>query len=44
MGRSIFVDGTIETPTEKVRGTNHWIVDSGETVPRLVTAYPNEED
>ena len=44
-GKKYIVDGTIETPTGKSpRVRTIWIVDSGETVPRLVTAYPNEED
>jgi hypothetical protein len=43
-GRKYILDGPIDRPdgTERlVRSV--WIVDTGETVPRLVTAYPWEE-
>ncbi|HMF57281.1 MAG TPA: hypothetical protein VK619_13140 [Pyrinomonadaceae bacterium] len=42
-GKKYIVDGAIETPVGKmpvVRGI--WIIDTGEDVPRLVTAYPYE--
>jgi hypothetical protein len=43
-GKKYIVDGTMETPTGKSpRVRTIWIVDGGETVPRLVTAYPHEE-
>lgn len=43
-GLKYIVDGPIETPSGKspvVRTV--WIVDSGSSIPRLVTAYPREE-
>ena len=43
-GKKYIVEGEIETPigkTPMVRTV--WIVDSGETIARLVTAYPHEE-
>jgi hypothetical protein len=44
-GKKYIVDGAIDTPTGKNASVRTiWIVDSGETVPRLVTAYPREED
>ena len=44
-GNKYIVDGTLETPTGKSpRVRSIWIVESGETIPRLVTAYPHEED
>jgi hypothetical protein len=43
-GKKYIVDGAIETPIGKTPVVRTvWIVDSGETVPRLVTAYPHEE-
>ena len=42
-GRKYVVDGVIKAPAGKsamVRTV--WIVDTGDTVPRLVTAYPGE--
>lgn len=43
-GKKYIIDGAIETPTGKSpRVRTIWIVDSGKTVPRLVTAYPHEE-
>jgi len=43
-GKKYIVDGRIETPTGKVPIVRTvWIIDRGETVPRLVTAYPHEE-
>lgn len=44
-GKKYIVDGAIETPTGKSpRVRTIWIVESGDTIPRLVTAYPHEED
>jgi hypothetical protein len=43
-GRKYIIDGAIDTPAGKsavVRTV--WIIDRGEDVPRLVTAYPHEE-
>ena len=43
-GKKYIIDGTIDTPDGKspvVRAV--WIIDRGEDVPRLVTAYPHEE-
>lgn len=43
-GKKYIVDGAIETPTGKspmVRTI--WFIDSGETIPRLVTAYPQRK-
>ena len=43
-GKKYILDGVIETPLGKTPVVRTiWIVDSGETVPRLVTAYPHEE-
>jgi hypothetical protein len=43
-GKKYIVDGAIETPVGKTPVVRTvWIVDSGETIPRLVTAYPHEE-
>ena len=42
-GRKYIIDGALETPVGKtpvVRAV--WIIDRGEDVPRLVTAYPHE--
>jgi hypothetical protein len=44
-GVKYIVDGTIETPAGRspwVRTV--WIVDHGQTVPRLVTAYPQQPE
>lgn len=43
-GKKYIIDGAIETPSGKrpiVRTV--WIIDKGEDVPRLVTAYPHED-
>ena len=43
-GHKYIINGSIETPTGKtplVRTV--WIVDTGQEVPRLVTAYPRDE-
>ena len=43
-GKKYIVDGEIQTPsgkTPKVRTV--WIVDAGESIARLVTAYPHED-
>lgn len=43
-GKKYIVDGEIETPTGKtpiVRTV--WIVNTGEAIARLVTAYPHED-
>lgn len=43
-GKKYIVDGAIETPVGKTSMVRTvWIIDNGETVPRLVTAYPYEE-
>jgi hypothetical protein len=43
-GTKYIVDGAIETPVGKTPMVRTvWIMDTGETVPRLVTAYPYEE-
>lgn len=43
-GKKYIVDGAIETPVGKTPMVRTvWIIDTGETVPRLVTAYPYEE-
>ena len=43
-GKKYIVDGQIETPSGKTRGVRTvWIVNRGETIARLVTAYPHEE-
>lgn len=42
-GAKYIVDGTIETPSGRsVRVRTVWIMDAGETAPRLVTAYPRD--
>ena len=42
-GTKYIVDGPIESPVASQRLVRSvWIVDTGETVPRLVTAYPWE--
>jgi len=42
-GKKYIVDGAIETPSGKTPMVRTvWIIDSGETIPRLVTAYPYE--
>lgn len=44
-GRKYIVDGSLKTPsgrTAKVRTV--WIVDTGGDMPRLVTAYPREQE
>lgn len=42
-GRKYIVDGPIDGPGSSKRLVRSvWIVDTGETVPRLVTAYPLE--
>ena len=43
-GRKYIVEGRLETPGDRrpwVRTV--WIVDAGQDLPRLVTAYPREE-
>lgn len=43
-GKKYIVDGPIETPIGKTPIVRTiWIIDYGETAPRLVTAYPREE-
>lgn len=43
-GKKYIVDGAIETPVGKTPMVRTvWIIDTGETVPRLVTAYSYEE-
>ena len=43
-GKKYIVDGEIETPAGKAPTVRTiWIVDHGETIARLVTAYPHEE-
>jgi len=43
-GKKYIVDGAIETPVGKAPMVRTvWIIDTGETIPRLVTAYPYEE-
>jgi hypothetical protein len=43
-GKKYIVDGSIETPIGKSPTLRTiWIIDSGETIPRLVTAYPRKE-
>ena len=43
-GKKYIVDGLISRPGGSERLVRSvWIVDTGETVPRLVTAYPWEE-
>lgn len=43
-GKKYIVDGVIETPVGKTPMVRTvWIVDTGEAIPRLVTAYPYEE-
>ena len=43
-GKKYIVEGEIETPIGKAPLVRTiWIVDQGETVARLVTAYPHEE-
>ena len=43
-GKKYIVVGKIESPVGKARVVRTvWLVDLGETIPRLVTAYPHEE-
>ena len=43
-GKKYIVDGEIETTVGKTPMVRTvWIIDTGETAPRLVTAYPYEE-
>lgn len=43
-GKKYIVDGAIATPSGKTPMVRTvWIVDTGETIPRLVTAYPYGE-
>ena len=43
-GKKYIVDGQIETPAGKTPAVRTvWIVDTGESIARLVTAYPHEE-
>jgi hypothetical protein len=44
-GMRYVIEGLLQTPvgrTPMVRSV--WFIDSGETIPRFVTAYPLEED
>jgi len=42
-GRKYIVDGVLQTPVgQTVMVRTIWIVDKGETRPRLITAYPKE--
>ena len=42
-GTKYIVDGSIDTPSGRiVRVRTVWIVDAGESSPRLVTAYPSD--
>jgi hypothetical protein len=44
-GEKYIVEGTIATPVGRVvRVRTVWIIDRGETVPRLVTAFPRPQD
>lgn len=41
-GKKYIIDGEINTPSGKLPVVRTvWIIESGETVPRLVTAYPH---
>ena len=43
-GKKYIVDGKIRTPLGKSAVVRTiWIVDGGESIPRLVTAYPQEK-
>ncbi len=43
-GKKYIVDGQIETPIGKTPIVRTiWIVDTGESIARLVTAYPHED-
>jgi uncharacterized protein DUF6883 len=43
-GKKYIVDGAIESPSGNAPMVRTvWIVDIGETIPRLVTAYPYED-
>ena len=43
-GKKYIVEGEIESPIGKPATVRTvWIVDNGETIARLVTAYPHEE-
>ena len=43
-GRKFVVDGPLDTPSGRVVTVGTvWIINAGEEVPRLVTAYPREE-
>jgi len=42
-GKKYIVEGEIETPIGKPAAVRTiWIIDNGETIGRLVTAYPHE--
>lgn len=42
-GTKYIIDGALETPDGKTPVLRSvWIIDTGEDVPRLVTAYPHE--
>ncbi len=42
-GKKYIIDGAIETPAGKMYGVRAvWIIDRGQDIPRLVTAYPHE--
>jgi hypothetical protein len=44
-GRKYIVDGNIATPSGRSAGVRTiWIVDRGEQRPRLVSAYPREQE
>jgi hypothetical protein len=43
-GKKYIIDGAIETPTGKSPTVRTiWFLDSGETIPRFVTAYPQRK-
>jgi hypothetical protein len=43
-GKKYIIDGAIKTPIGKMPVVRTvWIIDKGEDVPRLVTAYPHED-
>lgn len=43
-GKKYIIDGALETPNGKLPIVRTvWIIDKGEDVPRLVTAYPHED-
>ena len=43
-GRKYIIDGTLESPSSQMpRVRTVWIIDHGESNPRLVTAYPGND-